>query len=79
MKNIYIYIFFEQRVCSKNENGPKSFFFFFWTVSPVFEQKNKDCVCEILEKFSVFAQEKEFVIKLLKILKWVNCSVQAHL
>ena len=25
----------------------------------------------------VFAQEKEFVIKLLKFLKWVNCSVQA--
>ena len=27
--------------------------------------------------FPVFAQEKEFVIKLLKILKWLNCSVQA--
>ena len=27
--------------------------------------------------FLVFAQEKEFVIKLMKILKWVNCSVQA--
>ena len=25
----------------------------------------------------IFAQEKEFIIKLLKILKWVNCSVQA--
>ena len=25
----------------------------------------------------VFAQEKEFVIKLLKILNWVNSSVQA--
>ena len=27
--------------------------------------------------FPVFAQAKEFVIKLLKILKWVNCNVQA--
>ena len=25
----------------------------------------------------VFAQEEEFLIKLLKFLKWVNCSVQA--
>ena len=29
------------------------------------------------KNFLVFAQEKEFVIKLMKILKWVNCSVQA--
>ena len=30
--------------------------------------------CEILENIQIFAQEKEFVIKLLKILKWVNSS-----
>ena len=32
---------------------------------------------EFWKIISVFAQEKEFVIKLLKILNWVNSSVQA--
>ena len=47
-----------------------------WTVAPVFEQKQIMFV-KSWKNFPVFAQEKEFVIKLLKILKWVNCSVQA--
>ena len=55
----------------------KIYIYFFWTVSPVFEQKKKIVFVKSWKNFSVFAREKEFVIKLLKILKWVNCSVQA--
>ena len=35
------------------------------------------CFVKFWKRVQVFAQEKEFVIKLLKILNWVNCNVQS--
>ena len=37
---------------------------------------NRICFVKFWKIVPVFAKEKEFVIKLLKILNWVNCSVQ---
>ena len=48
---------------------------YFWTVAPAFDM-NRMCFVKFWKIVPVFAQEKEFVIKLLKILNWVNCSVQ---
>ena len=42
-----------------------------------FLNMNRLSFVEFWKIIPVFAQEKEFVIKLLKILNWVNSSVQA--
>ena len=48
----------------------------FWTIAPVLNMNILSFV-EFWKIILVFAQEKEFVIKHLKVLNWVNSSVQA--
>ena len=48
----------------------------FYTVAPVLNMNILGFV-EFWKIIPVFPQEKEFVIKLLKVLNWVNSSVQA--
>ena len=59
------------------QNGPERKEFFFPGQLLQFLNVNRLGFVEFLKIIPVFAQEKEFVIKLCKILNWVNSSVQA--
>ena len=57
---------------SRNKRKKKNF----WTTALVLNMNILGFV-KFWKIIPVFAQEKEFVIKLLKILNWINSSVQA--